>query len=131
MALGRLVKRERLSKFGTVDSARAAAQVSRGAWDNVEAGRRVKDFTLAAIEKALGFRSGSFEDMVAGRRLIQGETYKLVAHDGEPRVGPSSEDADTLLFKRPEGLSDEAWERLQAEHKDYWQWLLDRASRER
>lgn len=46
-------------------------------------------------------------------------------------VGPSSEDADTLLFKRPEGLSDEAWERLQAEHKDYWQWLLDRASRER
>lgn len=86
-SLGRFVKRERLAKFKTVDRARAVADVSRGAWDNVEAGRKVKDFTLAAIEQALGHQPGLYDAVIAGARQLPGETYRMVP------VGPSDEDA--------------------------------------
>ncbi|MFL6061254.1 MAG: hypothetical protein ACJ72E_08485 [Marmoricola sp.] len=64
--LAREVKAARLRKFKTVDRARIAAAVSRGAWDNVERGDSVKDFTLASIEEALGWPEGRALAILSG-----------------------------------------------------------------
>lgn len=64
--LGREVRAERVKRFRTVDRARIAAGISRGAWDNVERGESVKDFTLAAIELALEWPPGRAQDIIDG-----------------------------------------------------------------
>lgn len=53
--------------YRTVDAARIAAKVSRGTWDKVEAGERVKDFTLASVEEALGWPAGRARAIIDGR----------------------------------------------------------------
>ena len=69
--LGREVRAARQEKFRTVDQARIAAGISRGAWDNVEGGNSAKAFTYAAIEKALGWPGGRCLDILEGREAGQ------------------------------------------------------------
>lgn len=64
--LAQAVKAARLRKFKTVDSARIAAGVARGTWDNVEHGKPVKEFSLAAIEEALDWPVGHALAMLRG-----------------------------------------------------------------
>lgn len=69
-ALGRLVKRDRLRIHKTVDKARASVGISRGAWDNVEAGRSVKEVTLASVEDALGWPTGRAARILSGEEPV-------------------------------------------------------------
>lgn len=55
-----------MRKYRTVDAARIAAKISRGAWDNVEQGKSVKDFTLGAIEDALDWPAGRALELLHG-----------------------------------------------------------------
>lgn len=64
--LGQLVKAERRRLYRTVDKARAVAQLSRGAWDNVEHGRPAKDLTYVGVEEALHWAPGSCNRVLDG-----------------------------------------------------------------
>lgn len=64
--LGNAVRADRMRKYRTVDAARIAAKISRGAWDNVEQGKPVKDFTLGAIEDALDWPAGRAHELLYG-----------------------------------------------------------------
>ena len=46
-------------------------------------------------------------------------------------VGGPSKDADSLLYRRPDGVSDQEWERIRDQSRDYIEWLIDKAARER
>lgn len=48
----------------------------------------------------------------------------------QPRAD-RQQDADSLLYRRPDGLSDAEWERLKSETREYLEWLIEKASRER
>lgn len=61
-----LVAADRGRIYRTVDRARIAAKVSRGTWDSVEAARPVKDFSLSAIEEALGWPAGRAQRILRG-----------------------------------------------------------------
>lgn len=64
--LARAVRADRLRAYGTVEKARAVAGVSRGSWDAVEAGKPVREFTLAAVERALQWPAGHAEAILTG-----------------------------------------------------------------
>ncbi len=77
--------------------------------------------TLGAIEEALGWPSGSIPEVLEG---------------GEPpSVGGSQDDSadqeDSLLYRRPEGLDDEEWERIKQESRGFIEWQIQRAAQER
>lgn len=67
--LARRVTGARSRLYETVEKARLAANVSRGAWDNVEDenGTTPQDFTLGKIEKALGWPQGFALAILEGR----------------------------------------------------------------
>jgi transcriptional regulator with XRE-family HTH domain len=46
-------------------------------------------------------------------------------------VGPVAEDAPLFRYQRPSGLTDQEWDDLRRQHADYWDWLVERAARER
>jgi transcriptional regulator with XRE-family HTH domain len=46
-------------------------------------------------------------------------------------VGPADEDAPLFRYQRPPGLTDQEWDDLRRQHADYWDWLVERAARER
>lgn len=64
--LAKLVTDERKRRFRTVTKAIVAADVSRGSWENLEAGRKVKDSTLTAVEVAFGWPIGYAQSVIDG-----------------------------------------------------------------
>lgn len=69
------VRSQRAHKFGTVDAARIEAGISRGAWDSVEQGKKVRDFTYGAVEKALDLPAGYLAALSKGNEeLMEGLT---------------------------------------------------------
>ena len=46
-------------------------------------------------------------------------------------IADQQPDPDSLLYRRPEGMSDEEWEKLKASTRDYLEWLIEKAARER
>ena len=81
--------------------------------------------TQGRIEKAIGWEPGTLT------RIADGGDVPPI----EGTVGPGDDDAavapDALLYRRPEGLSDEQWEALKDETREFIEWQLNRASRER
>ncbi len=69
LLLGAAIAADRGRIYRTVDAARIAAKVARGTWEKAEKGQPVKDFSLAAIEEALGWPAGRAQSIIAGRRL--------------------------------------------------------------
>lgn len=52
----------------------------------------------------------------------------------EASVGGRAEDAeleDDLLYRRPEGLTDQEWEQIKKDARGYLEWQIDKAARER
>lgn len=117
-ALGLAVTNARKAKFGTVDKARTAAEVSRGAWDRVEQGKSVKDFTLTAIEKALGWPPGRAVAILEGasdltapdtpsalaasmamlRAIVEEQSQEVLAHAAKEAASASdAEEAERIL----------------------------------
>lgn len=75
-ALGELIRRARGATGDTIDQAAARAPMSPETWRKAEAGARVKPFSLAAIERVLGWAPGA-----AGRFLDSGEQPATTAVD--------------------------------------------------
>lgn len=47
-------------------------------------------------------------------------------------VRPTDDDAlPAFRYQRPAGLTDQQWDDLRRQHADYWDWLVERAARER
>jgi lambda repressor-like predicted transcriptional regulator len=76
--------------------------------------------TLGAVERALDWPVSSIAMMLEG--------------GDPPAVGGDTQDAETedeLLYRRPEGLSDEEWERVKEESRGFIEWQIEKAARER
>lgn len=75
---------------------------------------------IAQAAVAFSLRRAQVEGALARRSLAQ----ELV-------VGGGSQDVDSLLYRRPEGVSDEEWARIKDTSRDYIEWLIEKAARER
>lgn len=73
--------------------------------------------TLGRIEKAVEWPPGTIASMLAG--------------GPPPVVGGQPEDVEELLYRRPEGLSDQEWERIKAKAGRYIEWEIEQAAQER
>lgn len=77
--LAAAVRRDRRAKYRTVEDARLEAKISRGAWDAVEKAKPVKEQTLTAVEKALGWETGRTEELLGGVTEDAGDLRALLA----------------------------------------------------
>jgi hypothetical protein len=64
--LAQSVKRHRLELYGPRDAAVSASDVTKDTWQRVEEGRPVRESTYAAIERALGWATGSCIEVAEG-----------------------------------------------------------------
>jgi hypothetical protein len=93
--------------------------------DFLNGNRWPKFRTQGRIEKALGWPAGTMTEIADG-----GDVPDHQAGD----VGGATQDAETedeLLYRRPEGLSDEEWERVKEESRGFIEWQIEKAARER
>lgn len=84
--------------------------------------------TARKLDKALRWKQGSAKAVWAGGAATP---EKDMAPAIPPAGHASQRPDDTLLYRRPDGLSDAEWERLKAETRDYLDYLIDKAARER
>lgn len=109
----------------------ARARVDPGtAGDFIKGERWPKIGTQGKIEKALGWPAGSIRQIAMGENIDLPMTMPEVQASTDS-VGPSPETESTLLYRRPEGLSDEQWEQVVQGSREHLEWLIDRATRER
>lgn len=115
-----------------------AAEMAHRRWTNTELAKRsgvdintIGDFlagsrwpkspTQGRLESALDWPAGTISAIAAGMPT--------------PPVGGTGEDQeveeDTLRFRRPDGISDQEWERVKERTRGIIEWELDRAARER
>lgn len=90
--------------------------------------------SLANISEALGWPAGSWRKILdnpdASAPPQQLSLLPAMEMD-EATVGGNPEDADSLLYRRPDGMSDADWGRLKNETREYLEWLIERTARER
>jgi transcriptional regulator with XRE-family HTH domain len=89
--------------------------------DFLEGKRWPQSRTLGAVEKALEWPVSSIALM------LEGGDPPVVSGDTED----ADHEEDTLLFRRPDGLSGQEWERVKREARGFIEWQLDRAAQER
>lgn len=90
--------------------------------DFLDGRRWPKAPTQGKIEDALELESGTIATVAAGAEWAVGG----LDEDQKP-----TRDEDSLLFQRPEGMSDERWSELRTRISGYVDGLIDGASRER
>lgn len=97
--------------------------------------RQFSTDSLAFLEEYFGWYAGASRAILNGNFIDPITGAQVVVADGaqraEGRDGGVIEDGDTLLFKRPEGLSDEEWAILKTRGRDHWEWEISRAAQER
>lgn len=111
-----------------------AADVTLRTLADIETGqlRSRKTFSpesLASVSRVLGWAPGTW-------RAILDDPDATVSHqqltpEGVDTVGDTPEDDDSLLYRRPDGMSDHDWDELKDKTREYLEWLIDRAARER
>lgn len=94
--------------------------------DFLNGNRWPKFKTQGRIEKALGWQPGTLTEVADGAQPPSMEA--TVGGDAED-AGSGEEDA--LLYRRPEGLSDQEWERVKEESRGFIEWQINRAAQER
>lgn len=95
--LAERIKAARRRKFKTVDAARQAADIARGTWEKAEKGLPIKDFSLAAIEGALGWDDGYAQAILDGHDPDQSGLSVLAGESDEPRPRPKLGGMDAYL----------------------------------
>lgn len=97
-------------------------------------GRRPSYELAVATAQAFGV---SFSDALTAAGYTEvaraGKIVISVDSDGTSggSVGPAAQDAPLFRYQRPDGLTDQEWDDLRRQHADYWDWLVERAARER
>lgn len=81
--------------------------------------------TQGKIERAIGWPPGTLRDIAGG-----GDDPDPALTVGGVTEDPESAE-DELLYRRPDGLSDAEWDRVKRESREYIEWQIERASRER
>ena len=81
--------------------------------------------TQGRIEKALGWEPGTLT------AIADGADPPAEAESVSPDLQDAPQDDSTLLFRRPDGMSDAEWERLKDDQRGYWEWQIEKANRER
>ena len=99
--LGLQVRAERMKRYRTVDKARIEADISRGAWEHVESGKPVKEFTLGAVEQALGWDAGRAQRIIDGADLGDVEAA-ILASD----MAPETKEAALRIMARDREAQD-------------------------
>lgn len=93
--------------------------------DFLNGNRWPKYKTQGRIEKALGWAPGTLTAIADGAPAPDAT---------ETPVGDDTENAaevDELLYRRPEGLSDEEWAQIKDESRGFIEWQIEKAARER
>ena len=97
--------------------------------------------TLKQLEAVMGWTPGPAAGVLQGR-YVEGVLTPTepdpVPHPSRPKVtsppleivGPTGDNEDSLIFARPDGLSDETWERITKEARGAISWLMEKAARE-
>ena len=80
--------------------------------------------TLKQIDLVMGWPAGTSAGVLAGATPPRPGRQAAI-------VSAPSDDQDTILYRRPEGMSEAQWERLRAENSRYWQWQLSQTDLER
>lgn len=93
--------------------------------DFLNGNRWPKFNTQGRIEKALGWPAGTITAIADGA-----EAPEPGAHVGGVTEDREIEE-DTLRFRRPDGISDQEWERIREEARGFIEWQIDKANRER
>lgn len=97
--------------------------------DFLNGSRWPKVRTQGRLEKALGWPAGTIH------QIAQGAQVSPPMDLPSDTVGGSAQDADveeeTLLYRRPDGLTDQEWERVKLESREFIEWQIEKASRER
>jgi transcriptional regulator with XRE-family HTH domain len=126
--------REQFDRHPTI---RIPAELARAA-GRKDNGRPVID--PSRITQWLRGQRPSYDLAVATARAFhadEGEALAAAGYDvpsagAPPRaVGPSDDAAPLFRYQRPPGLTDQEWDDLRRQHADYWDWLVERAARER
>ena len=110
-----------LNGWTNADLAKASSTDPATIRDFLDGSRWPKPPTLAKLDEAFGWTPGTLAAI--GEELLD-------APESES-VGADSEDGDTLLFRRPEGLSDMEWAAMQRAMRGGWEWEIRKAARER
>ena len=80
--------------------------------------------TQGKIEHALGWPAGSLRAIAAGGP----------APSPTVTVGPRSEDRkpsdDAVRFRRPDGLTDQQWQRIRSEAQEFIEWQIEKTVRD-
>jgi transcriptional regulator with XRE-family HTH domain len=96
-------------------------------------GRTPDPATLKALAKPL--RKSYRELLIAAGHATDEDLPDPAAaalwRDVDVPVGPAGEDMPLFRYQRPAGLTDQEWDDLRRQHADYWDWLVERAARER
>lgn len=100
----------------------SGAKVDPGTISDFLSGERWPQIrTLGRVERALAWPAGAVARMLNG--------------GAAPAVGGSTDDPeepdDELLYRRPDGLSDAEWDQVKRESREFIEWQIEKASRER
>lgn len=89
--------------------------------------------TIQQLADAVRISAKTLGGLEAGRSVSEGTLYDVQQHLVSAVSGGGDDEAstDTLLYQRPQGLSDERWEEIRREGFDFIEYQIDRATRER
>lgn len=82
--------------------------------------------TLRQIDKVMGWHPGTAQKVVRGTPPPPGSLEKSAEN-----VVADSDTGDSLLFRRPDGISDQEWSVVRARMGTGWEWELRQAHLER
>ncbi len=80
--------------------------------------------TQGKIEAALGWEPGTIRQVGNG-----GEVPPLPESVGPARDDGRGPAEDALLYRRPDGLSDDDWERIKQDSRGFIEWQIQKAMR--
>jgi len=96
--------------------------------------------TQQQLEKALGWDRGSIRLLLTAGTEYDDDQLESVAVDyvedelpdltRSNSVGVSEEDEETLLYRRPAGITDEKWRQLKARTRNLVEWEIEQALKE-
>jgi hypothetical protein len=79
--------------------------------------------TQGKIERALGWPAGTLRSIASGGAAPDpGGSVGGQRHDGDPND-------DAVRFRRPEGLTDQQWQRVKDEAQGFIEWQIEKAAR--
>lgn len=124
------------------DTARTAVRIA------IQAELSHRGWNITQLRDETGIDNGTLGDFLSGQRWPQlrtlgriekavewppGTIATMLAGGPSPTVGAPADDAEheELLYRRPEGLSDQEWERIKIEAGRFIEWQIDKAAQER